>query len=146
MCDYQRRIECYVCCQLSHTMPIRHWREVDIWLYQHSSSVLEEVDGQRDTPAVLLQGKRPLSILQEAEWGGLHDAKSLSHTGALATDRPARSDLLYRLSWPSFVFVTIMFIYPCFLDEALVGWYWQDAIQLPVPFSRYPPQLPIRLV
>jgi hypothetical protein len=81
--------------------------------------VLEGKGGQLDTPAALLQGTRPLSILQEAEWAGLHDLRSLSSTGALTTDHPARSDLLYQLSWPSLVFGTTIFIYSCFLDDAL---------------------------
>jgi hypothetical protein len=79
------------------------------------------MDGQHDTPAALLQGKKPLSMLQEAGLACLNCHKSLSPHRASNYGPSARRELLYRLSIPSFVFVTIIFIYSGFLDDAFVG-------------------------
>jgi hypothetical protein len=49
-------------------------------------------------------GKDPLPIVQEAGWtpGPVSTgAKNLAHTGIRSPDRPARNQLLYRLSYPS---------------------------------------------
>ena len=49
-------------------------------------------------------GKKPVPILQEAGWApraGPDGRKNLVSTGATIPDRPARSQLLYRLSYPA---------------------------------------------
>jgi len=62
-----------------------------------------EVGGQRHALAALPPGKHPLSIVQEAGWtpgpvwtGG----ENLITTWVRSPDRPARSEELYRLSYP----------------------------------------------
>jgi hypothetical protein len=61
------------------------------------------VGGQHHTPAALPPGKDPVPIVQEAGlvpgpvWTG---AENLASTGIRSQDRPARSESLYRLSYP----------------------------------------------
>jgi hypothetical protein len=61
------------------------------------------VGGQRHAPAAFTPGKNPLSIVQEAGcapglfWIG---AENLVLTGIGSPDLPARSESLYRLSYP----------------------------------------------
>ena len=67
------------------------------------AAALEGVIGQQHGPAALYPGKDPVPILQEAEWapgpvwmGG----KSRPRLDSIP-DRPARSQSLYRLSYPA---------------------------------------------
>ena len=49
-------------------------------------------------------GKDPVSIVQEAEWAPgpvWTGAENLAPTGIRSPDRPARSQSLYRLSYPA---------------------------------------------
>jgi hypothetical protein len=55
--------------------------------------------GQRHTPAALT----PVPIVQEAGWSPgpvWTGAKNLALTGTRSPDRPARSESLYRLTYP----------------------------------------------
>jgi hypothetical protein len=45
-------------------------------------------------------GKHPLTVVQEAGWAPLTDAENIAPTGIRSPDRPARSQPLYRLSYP----------------------------------------------
>jgi len=61
------------------------------------------VDGQRHTPAALPQVRDPVSILQEIGWvpGPVWTgAENLASTGIRSVDRPARSESLFRMSYP----------------------------------------------
>jgi len=61
------------------------------------------VRGQRQAPPLFTPGKDPVPIVQEAGrapgpvWTG---AENLASTGIRSPDRPARSDLVYRLRYP----------------------------------------------
>ena len=58
-------------------------------------------------------GKDPVPILQEAGWAPgpiWTSGKSRPHLDSI-TDRPARSQSLYRLSYPAHTFVCIIYIY-----------------------------------
>ena len=60
--------------------------------------------GQRHTPAAFTHGKDRLPIVQEAGWtpGPVWTgAENLASTGIRSPDRPARSQSLYRLSYPA---------------------------------------------
>ena len=60
------------------------------------------VGGQHHAPAVLLLGKDPVPIVQEAGWAPepvWTGAENLAPTGIRSPDRPARSESLYRLSY-----------------------------------------------
>jgi hypothetical protein len=60
--------------------------------------------GQRHVPAAFYPRKDPVPIVQEAGWAPgpvLTGAENLSPTGVRSPDRPARSQLLYRLSYPA---------------------------------------------
>ena len=61
------------------------------------------VRGKRDFPAVLPPGKRPGTHCT-GDWLGLgacmDGCKNLAPTGIRPSDRPARSETLYRLSYP----------------------------------------------
>ena len=60
------------------------------------------VGGQRHGPAALPSGKKPATILQEAGWKARWtDAENLARTEIRSPDRPARSESLYRLSYPN---------------------------------------------
>jgi hypothetical protein len=55
-------------------------------------------------PGHFTRGKDQVPIVQEAEWVPLPvwtDAENLVPTGIRSPDRPARSESLYRLSYPS---------------------------------------------
>jgi hypothetical protein len=61
-----------------------------------------EVGGQRHAPAALPPGKRPVPIVQEAEWAPVPvwtGAENLAPTGIQFPDPPARSESLYRLRY-----------------------------------------------
>ena len=63
----------------------------------------EGVRGQRHSPAALNPGKDPVPIVLEAGWvpGPVWtDAENLANTGIRSPDGPARSQSLYRLSYP----------------------------------------------
>ena len=71
------------------------------------TSALDGVDGQCHAPAALPSGKRPgshlVATLQEAGWAPgpvWIGAENLASTGIPFPDRPARSESLYRLSYP----------------------------------------------
>jgi hypothetical protein len=62
------------------------------------------VRGQRHAPAALYPGKDPVPIVQKAGWvpGPVWTgAENLASTGIRSPDRPARSQSLYRLSYPA---------------------------------------------
>ena len=61
------------------------------------------VGGQRHAPAALPPGKTPVPIVQEAGWAPRpvwRGAENLAPTGIRSPNRPARSESLYRLSYP----------------------------------------------
>jgi hypothetical protein len=61
------------------------------------------VGGQRHAPAALPPRKEPAPTLQEAGWASgsvLTGAENLALNGIRSPDRPARSESLYRLSYP----------------------------------------------
>jgi hypothetical protein len=56
------------------------------------------------TPRALYPRKDPVPIVQEARWASgpvWTSAKNLASSGIRSPDRPARSQSLYRLSYPS---------------------------------------------
>ena len=62
--------------------------------------------GQRHASAAFTPKKDPVSIVKEAGWAPgpvWTGAESLVHTGIRFPDRPARSQWLYRLSYPAHV-------------------------------------------
>ena len=69
------------------------------------TAALEGVSGQQHAPATLYPGKDPVPIVQEAGcapgpvWMG---RKSRPHRDSIP-DRPARSQLLYQLSYPTHI-------------------------------------------
>jgi hypothetical protein len=59
---------------------------------------------QHHAPAAFIPGKDPVPIVQEAGWapGPVWTcAKNLAPTGIRSPERPARSQSLYRLSYPA---------------------------------------------
>jgi hypothetical protein len=61
------------------------------------------VGGQRHAPAAFTPEKEPVPILQEAEWAPgpvWTGAENIAPTGIRSSDRPARSESLYRLRYP----------------------------------------------
>ena len=65
---------------------------------------LEGVRGQRHAPAAFYPGKVPVPIVQEDGWVSgpvWTGAENLAPTGIRSPDRPARSQSLYRLSYPA---------------------------------------------
>jgi len=69
--------------------------------------------GQRHAPAALYPGKDLVPIVQEAGWAPgpvWTSAENLSPTGVRSPDRPARSQSLYRLSYPAYNFMTSRWI------------------------------------
>jgi len=57
------------------------------------------VGGQRHTTAALAPGRTPVLIVQSGPlWTG---AENLAPTGIRSPDHPARTESLYRLSYPS---------------------------------------------
>ena len=69
------------------------------------TSTLEGVGGQRHAPASLPRVRDPvLPIVQEAGWATgpvWTGAENLASTGIRSPERPARSESLYRLSYPA---------------------------------------------
>jgi hypothetical protein len=68
------------------------------------TTALEGVRGQRHAPAAIYPGKNPVPIVQEAGWAPgpvWTGAENLAPTGIRSPDRPARTQLLYRLSNPA---------------------------------------------
>jgi hypothetical protein len=68
------------------------------------------VDGQRHAPVAFTPGKDPVPIVQEAEWvpGPVWTgAENFAPIGIRSPDRPARSQSLYRLSYPGSLFNSI---------------------------------------
>ena len=64
------------------------------------------VGGQRHAPAALPPGKDPVTIVQEAGWAPgpvWTGAENLTPTGIRSPDRPARSESLYWLSYPTYI-------------------------------------------
>jgi len=62
------------------------------------------VRGQRHAPAALYPGKNPVPIVQEGGWAPgpvWTGAENLAATGIRSPDFPARSQSLYRLSYPA---------------------------------------------
>ena len=51
-------------------------------------------------PGRFTPGKDPVPIVQEAGWAGLDGCGKSRPTGIRSPDRPARSESLYRLSYP----------------------------------------------
>ena len=61
------------------------------------------VRGQHHAPAALYPGKEPVLIVEEAVWAPgpiWTGAENLAPTGIRSPDRPARSQSLFRLSYP----------------------------------------------
>ena len=62
------------------------------------------VGGQRHAPSALSPGKQPVPFVQEAGWAlepVWTGAENLAPTGIRSPDRPGRSELPYRLCYPS---------------------------------------------
>jgi hypothetical protein len=67
------------------------------------------VGRQPHAPAASTPGKDPVPILQEAGWAPRpiwKGGKSRPHRDSIP-DRPARSQLLYRLSYPAHIYICI---------------------------------------
>ena len=61
------------------------------------------VSGQRHVPAAFTPGKDPVMIVQEAGWAPgpvWIGAENLALTGIRSPNLPARSESLYRMSYP----------------------------------------------
>jgi hypothetical protein len=68
------------------------------------TSALRWGGGSAPLPGRFIPGKGPVPILQEAGWAPgtvWEGAENLAPTGIRSPDRPARSESLYRLSYPS---------------------------------------------
>ena len=62
------------------------------------------VGGQHHAPAALPPGKDSVPIVQEAGWAPgpvWTGAENLAHNDIRSSDRPGRSESLYRLSYPA---------------------------------------------
>jgi hypothetical protein len=67
------------------------------------TSAPEGGGGQRHAPVAFYPGKDSVPIIQETGWAPgpvWTGAENLALTGIRSTDRPARSQSLYRLSYP----------------------------------------------
>ena len=76
-----------------------------IALLFHDRGTRKGVSGQQHAPAALYPGKDPVPILQEAEWAPgpvWTGRKSRLHRDSIP-DSPARSQSLYRLSYPAHI-------------------------------------------
>ena len=63
------------------------------------------VGGQQHSPAASTPAKDPVPIVQETGWAPgpvWTSAENLAPTGIRSPDRPARSQSLYRLSYPAY--------------------------------------------
>jgi hypothetical protein len=75
----------------------------EVQLYSFSTSALEGGEWLAPRPGCFNPGKYPVPIIQEAGWtpGPVWTcAKNLTPAGIQSPDRPARSQSLYRLSYP----------------------------------------------
>ena len=66
------------------------------------------------TPRPLYPGKDPVPVVQEAGWAPVPvwtGSENLVPTGIRSPDRPARSESLYRLSYPGSLIGIYLFIY-----------------------------------
>jgi len=92
----------------------RHWGSVqavrpiggvEVQLYSFMTTALEWGEGSASRPGRSLpRGKDPVPIVQEAGWAPgpfWTGAENLAPTGIRSLDRPARSQSLYRLSYPA---------------------------------------------
>ena len=80
--------------------------------------------GQRHAPAALYPGKDPVPIVQEAGWAPRPlrtGVENLAPTGIRSPDRPARSQLLYRQSYPAPYEVMQRYIIRCKKYEQRYG-------------------------
>jgi hypothetical protein len=78
----------------------RGW--VELYLSSFLTSALEGGGWPAPRPGRFTPGKDPAPIVQEAGWASWpvwKCAKNLAPTGIRSPDRPARSQLLYRLSY-----------------------------------------------
>ena len=57
------------------------------------------VGGQRHAPAALRRGKRPVPVVYEAGWAPGPVRKGVKNLAPRSSDRPGRSELLYRLRY-----------------------------------------------
>jgi hypothetical protein len=67
------------------------------------TSALDEGGWSTPRPCLFTPGKDPISIMQEAGWAPRSlwtGAENLAPTGIRSPNRPARSESLYRLSYP----------------------------------------------
>ena len=70
------------------------------------TTALEGGEWSASRPIALYPGKYPVPIVQEAGWAPgpvWTGAENLAPTGTRSTDRPARSQSLYRLSFPTHI-------------------------------------------
>ena len=75
-----------------------------------SNSALDGGGWSTPHPGRFTPGKGPVPIVQEAEWTPRPvwtDAENLAPTGIRSPDRPVRSELLYRLSYPGPIYTYI---------------------------------------
>ena len=80
--------------------------------------------GQRHAPAALYPGKNPVPIVQEDGWAPgplMTGVENLAPTGIRSPDRPARSQLLYRQSYPAPYEVMQRYIIRCTKYEQRYG-------------------------
>jgi hypothetical protein len=80
----------------------RGW--VEVWLYSSMTMALEVGEWSAARPShTLPPGKDPVPIVQGAGWapGPVWMGGKSSPTGIRSPDRPARSQSLYRLSYPA---------------------------------------------
>ena len=79
----------------------RGW--VELYLYSSMAAALEGVSGQQHSPAAIYPEKDPVPILQEAGWAPSpvwRCGKPRPHRDSIP-NYPARSQSLYRLSYPA---------------------------------------------
>jgi hypothetical protein len=76
-------------------------------MYSPTLSLTSALDGDRwsmPRPGRFTPGKDPVPTVREDEWGPgpiWTSAENLASTGIRSPDRPARSESLYRLSYPA---------------------------------------------
>ena len=93
-------------------------------LYSSVTAALEGVSDQQHAPAELYPRERPGTHLQEAGWVPgpvLTGGKSRSN-GIRSPDRPARSQSLYRLSYPAhnIIYYNILLYYNIILYYIII--------------------------
>jgi len=85
------------------------------------TTALEGGEGSAARPSRSLPpGKDPVPIVQEARWAPWTGAENLAPTGIRSSDRPARSQSLYRLSYPGPLLRDTCFIIRSVFDLNLV--------------------------